>query len=158
MIYYPLFFFFTDSAMFCVSIVFTNPNLAFLFTKIFWQSWEAVDFHENIYFQKVMKYFIKGTNHSNQLMMSFVWREFSSMRWERWWKKIKECQALKLGDAPMHPKKYSRKLKRPNLGMPPCIPFSINNHQFVYLHAIFLSLHMICAMLGASHSLLFSLF
>src|SRR4051812_4158368 len=37
--------------------------------------------------------------------------------------------------------------------MPPCIPLSINNHQFVLLHTIFLSLHVSCAMLGASRSL-----
>ena len=42
-------------------------------------------------------------------------------------------------------------------GFPPCIPFSINNHQFVLLQTIFLSLHALCAMLGASCSLLFSL-
>ena len=52
---------------------------------------------------------------------------------------FKDTQASKLGDAPVH-------------------PFSTNNHHFVHLHAIFLSLHMLCAMLGASHSLLFSLF
>ena len=55
-----------------------------------------------------------------------------------------------LGMPPCTPKKYPRRLKRLSLGMPPCIPFSINNHQFVLLHAIFLSLHMLCAMLGAS--------
>ena len=33
---------------------------------------ETVDFYENHYFQYVMNYFIMGTNHSNQLMMSFV--------------------------------------------------------------------------------------
>src|SRR3954469_13312138 len=55
-----------------------------------------------------------------------------------------------LGMPPGNPKKYSRRLKRLSLGMPPCIPFSINNHQFVLLHTIFLSLHMLCAMLGAS--------
>ena len=63
-----------------------------------------------------------------------------------------------LGMTPCTAKKYSRRLKRLSLGMPPCIPFSINNHQFILLHAIFLSLHMLCAMLGASRSLLFSLF
>ena len=52
---------------------------------------------------------------------------------------FKETQASKLGDAPVH-------------------PLLINNHQFVHLHAIFLSLHMICDMLGESRSLLFSLF
>ena len=48
------------------------------------------------------------------------------------------------------PNKYSRRLKRISLGMPPCIPFSINNHLFVLLHIIFLSLHVLCAVLGAS--------
>src|SRR3954467_10768429 len=51
--------------------------------------------------------------------------------------------------------KYSRRLKRLSLGMPPCIPFFINNHQSVPRSTIFLSLHALCAMLGASCSLLF---
>ena len=55
----------------------------------------------------------------------------------------------------MHPRKYSRRLKRLSLGMPPCIPFFINNYQFVPRCTIFLSLHALCAMLGASRSLLF---
>src|SRR3954471_19714911 len=29
------------------------------------------------------------------------------------------------------PNKYSRRLKRLRLGMPPCIPFTINNYNFV---------------------------
>src|SRR3954466_15509272 len=41
------------------------------------------------------------------------------------------------------------------LGMPSCIPFFINNYQFVRRCTIFLSLHALCAMLGASCSLLF---
>src|ERR1043165_5842454 len=53
------------------------------------------------------------------------------------------------------PIKYSRRLKRLSLGMPPCIPFFINNHQFVPHCTIFLSLHALCATLGASRSLLF---
>src|SRR3954466_12240459 len=56
---------------------------------------------------------------------------------------------------PCIPKKYSRRLKRLSLGMPPCILFFINNHQFVPRCTIFLSLHALCAMLGASRSLLF---
>ena len=51
---------------------------------------------------------------------------------------------------PCTPNKYLRRLKRLILGMPPCIPFSINNNQFVLLHTIFLLLHMIYAVLGAS--------
>src|SRR3954452_15809983 len=53
------------------------------------------------------------------------------------------------------PNKYSRRLKRLSLGMPPCIPFFINNYQFVPRSTIFLSLQALCAMLGASRSLLF---
>src|SRR3954463_13006662 len=53
------------------------------------------------------------------------------------------------------PNKYSRRLKRLSLRMPPCIPFFINNYQFVPPCTIFLSLHALCAMLGASRSLLF---
>ena len=53
------------------------------------------------------------------------------------------------------PNKYSRRLKCLSLGMPPCIPFFINNYQFVPRCTIFLSLHALCAMLGASRSLLF---
>src|SRR3954468_9946130 len=53
------------------------------------------------------------------------------------------------------PNKYSRRVKRLSLGMPPCIPFFINNYQFVPRSTIFLSLHALCAILGASHSLLF---
>ena len=64
----------------------------------------------------------------------------------------------RLGIPPCTPRNIQRRLKRLFLWMPPCIPFSINNHQFVHLHAIFLSLHMICVILGASRSLLFSLF
>ena len=88
-------------------------------------------------------------------MMSFVWRAFQVCE-GRWWKKIQEGLELKLGDAPDTLKKYSRRPKRLSLGMPPCIPFFINNYQFVLLHAIFLSLHILCALLGASCCLLFS--
>src|SRR3954467_10151919 len=55
-----------------------------------------------------------------------------------------------LGMTPCTPNKYSRRLKRLSLGIPPCIPFSISNHQFVLLHTIFLSLHALCAILGVS--------
>src|ERR1041384_6457626 len=50
---------------------------------------------------------------------------------------------------------YSRRPKRLSLGMPSCIPFFINNYQFVPRSTIFLSLLALCAMLGASRSLLF---
>src|SRR4051812_35392276 len=58
-----------------------------------------------------------------------------------------------LGMPPCIPMKYSRILKHLSLGMPPIIPFSINNYQFVFRSTIFLSLHVLCAMLGASCTL-----
>ena len=73
-------------------------------------------------------------------------------------RRSRSVKSSSLGMSPCNPKKYSRRLKHLSLGMPPCIPFSINNHQFVHLHAIFLSFHMICAILGASCCLLFSFF
>ena len=56
-----------------------------------------------------------------------------------------------LGDAPGTPKKYSMRLKRLSLGMPLCIPFFINNYQYVLPSSIFLLPHMLCALLGAYH-------
>src|ERR1044072_5036557 len=64
-----------------------------------------------------------------------------------------KCSSL--GMPPCTPNKYSRRLKLLSLGIPPCIPFFINNYQFVPHCTIFLSLHVLCAMLGASRSLLF---
>src|ERR1043165_7726266 len=60
-----------------------------------------------------------------------------------------------LGMPPCTPNKYSMRLKRLSLRMPPCIPLFINNYQFVPRCTIFLSLHALCAILGAPRSLLF---
>ena len=68
-------------------------------------------------------------------------------------RRFRSVKRSSLGMPPCIPNKYSRRLKRLSLGMPPCIPFSINNHQFVFRSTIFLSLHALCAMLGASCSL-----
>src|SRR3954471_15628978 len=65
-----------------------------------------------------------------------------------------DVKCSSLGMPPCTPNKYSRRLKRLSLGMPLCIPFSINNYQFVPRYTIFLSLHVLCAMLGASRFLL----
>src|SRR4051812_47631359 len=64
-----------------------------------------------------------------------------------------KCSSL--GMPSCTPNKYSRRLKRLSLGMPPCIPFFIKNYQFVPRYTIFLSLHVLCAMLGGSRSLPF---
>src|ERR1041384_7201072 len=66
-------------------------------------------------------------------------------------RRLRSVKRSSLGMPPCTPKKYSRRLKRLSLGMPPCIPFSIDNYQFVSRFTIFLSLHALCAILGASH-------
>src|SRR3954454_16928811 len=67
-------------------------------------------------------------------------------------RRFESVKRSSLGMPPCIPNKYSRRIKRLSLGMPPCIPFSINNHQFILRPTIFLSLHALCAMLGASRS------
>src|SRR3954470_16138982 len=71
-------------------------------------------------------------------------------------RRFRSVKCSSLGMPPCTPKKYSRRLNHLSLGMPPCIPFSIKNYQFVLPSTISLSLHALCAMLGASCSLLFS--
>ena len=134
----PAGLFFPDSATFCFFSVLQTLSLLFLcknFLAILRNSsssWKSL-------FPVEKNYLFMGTNLSNQLMMSFVWREFSSMRR----KMMKEDPGVSKSQA---------------WGCTPCIPFSINNHQFILLHAIFLWIHMLCAMLGASCIYFFSLF
>src|ERR1041384_6449844 len=70
-------------------------------------------------------------------------------------RRSKSVKRSSLGMPMCTPNKYSRRLKRLSLGMPPSIPFFINNYKFGPHSTIFLSLHALCAMLGASCSLLF---
>ena len=71
-------------------------------------------------------------------------------------RRSRRAKSSSLGMPPAPSRNIQGRLKRLSLGMPPCIPFFINNHQFVLLHTIFLLPHMLCALLGASCSLLFS--
>ena len=60
---------------------------------------------------------------------------------------------------PWHPPGHSRRLKHLSLGMPKASPlFFIDNHQVVSVETTFLSLYILCAILGASFYLTFSLF
>ena len=81
-------------------------------------------------------------------MWSFVWRKFSSVGREEWCDKMKYGKKLKLGDA-LRPKKYRRGTSVKAWG---ClgIPSSSTKHQVIFLDAIFLLLHMLCVVLGAS--------
>ena len=75
----PAGLFFPDSATFCFFSVLQTLSLLFLcknFLAILRNSSPCGKY----LFPAEANYFIKGTNLSNQLMMSFVWREFSSVR------------------------------------------------------------------------------
>ena len=64
---------------------------------------------------------------------------------------MKNGQKLKLGDVPWTPQEISKRYKRQSLGMHTS---STKKHQVIFQHAIFLLLHMICVILGASLFLL----
>ena len=57
-----------------------------------------------------------------RIVMSFVWRKFSSVGREEWCNKMKNGQKLKLGDVPWTPQEISKKYKRQSLGMPKASP------------------------------------
>src|SRR3954470_22227037 len=91
-------------------------------------------------------YFNRDTNLSNHLMMSYVSKEFSSVRR----KMMKEDPGVSNAQAwgcPHAPQEIFKETQASKLGDAPCIPFSINDHMFVLLHTIFLSLHALCVML-----------
>ena len=51
---------------------------------------------------------------------------------------------------PMSPQEISKRYKRQSLGMPKASPSSSTKYQVIFLDAIFLLLHMLCVVLGAS--------
>ena len=140
----PVVLFFTGSAMFCVFIVLQILSLLFLCKNFLPILRNSISWWKYL-FPVEKNYFIMGTIHSNQLMMSFVWREFSSMRWkmmkedpgvssaQSWgWPHapqeiFKETQASKLGDAPVHPLLYQQSSSRPS----PCYIF-ITSYDMCY--------------------------
>jgi hypothetical protein len=67
------------------------------------------------------------TNVANRIVLSFVWRKFSSVGIGEWWDKMKNGQNLKLGDAHT-PQEISKRYKRQSLGMPPRHPFFIGKN------------------------------
>src|ERR1041385_5765612 len=62
-------------------LTFANLKLVFSLQKPF-SNLEKQYLFKNIFISSREKLFIKGTNLSNQLMMSYVRREFSSVRWK----------------------------------------------------------------------------
>ena len=82
-------------------------------------------------------------------MMSYVWREFSSVGWKMMKEDLGVSNAQAWGCHHAPPINLQGYSSVQAWGCPR-IPFYINNHQFILLLTIFISLHVLCAMLGAS--------
>ena len=140
----PAGLFFTDSVLFCLSFILQTLSLLFLCKNLLAILRNSRPSRISL-FPARNNYFIMGTNLANQIMMSYVWREFSSVR-GKMIKRFRSVKRSNLGMPPCTPKKYSRRLKRLSLGMPPCIPFSINiiSSSFVPLYFNHFMCYVLC--------------
>jgi hypothetical protein len=66
-------------------------------------------------------------NVANRIMLSFVWRKFSSVGIGEWWDELKNGQKLKIGDAHA-PQEIFKRYKHQSLGMPPRHHFFIGKN------------------------------
>ena len=82
-----------------------------------------------------------------KIVWSFVWRKFSSVGREEWCNEMKYGQKLKLGDAHVNPINI-QEVQASKLGE--ASPSSLTKYQVIFQCAIFLLLHMLCVILGAS--------
>ena len=140
----PAVLFFTDSVLFCLSFILQTLSLLFLCKNLLEILRNSRPSRISL-FPARNTYFIMGTNLANQIMMSYVWREFSSVR-GKMIKRFRSVKRSSFGMPPCTPKKYSRRLKRLSLGMPPCIPFSINiiSSSFVPLYFNHFMCYVLC--------------
>jgi hypothetical protein len=99
--------------------------------------------------QKGLIHYYPYTNVANRIVLSFVWRKFSSVGIGEWWDEMKNGQKLKLGDSHT-PQEISKRYKLQSLGMPPRHPFFIGKNQVTFQYTIFLLLHALCIFLRAS--------
>jgi hypothetical protein len=70
---------------------------------------------------KGLIYYHAYANIANRIVLSFVWRMFSSVGIGEWWDEMKNGQKLKLGDAHA-PQEISKRYNCQSLGMPPRHP------------------------------------
>ena len=84
-----------------------------------------------------------------RIVMSFVWRKFSSVGRQGWYDDMKYGQKFKLGDAHVTPRNI-QEVQASKLGDARASPFSSSKYQVNFQCAIFLLLHMLCVILGAS--------
>ena len=83
------------------------------------------------------------------MCLSFIWSEFSSVGREEWCDKMKNGQKLKLGDAHVTPRNI-QEVQASKLGDAHPSPLHQQKYQVIFQCAIFLLLHILCVILGAS--------
>ena len=102
-------------------------------------------------------YYFDCTNIANENCVKFCMKEVFKCRERRmiWWDEVwTKAQAW---GYPCHLRKYSRGTSVKAWGCPEASPFSSSKYQVIFQCNIFLLLHMICVILGAS-SFLFLVF
>ena len=114
--------FFPDSALFCASSILQILRMLFP-CNFFCQSWETVALVENLCFQQRLS----GINLFEVLttLISLWWVSYEGsfqVCEGRWWKKIQECQELKLGDTPDIPQEIFKETQASKLGDAPMHP------------------------------------
>ena len=98
------------------------------------------------------------TNVANENCVKFCMKEVFKCRERRmmWWDEVwTKDQAW---GCPCHPKKYPRGTSIKAWGCPEASPSSSTKYQVIFQCAIFLLLHILCAVLGASFVFVFSFF
>jgi hypothetical protein len=111
--------------------------------------------------QKRLIHYYVYANVANRIVLSFIWRKFSSVGIGEWWDEIKNGQKLKLGDAHATPRN-TQEVQALKLGDAPEAPLlrrqksGHGKNQVTFQHTIFLLLHALCIFLGASVVFAFS--
>ena len=102
-------------------------------------------------------YYFEYTNAANENCVKFCIRKFWSVGREEWCNEMKYGQKLKLGDDHVTPRNI-QEVQASKLGDARASPSSSTKYQVIFQCAIFLLLHILCAVLGASFVFVFSLF
>ena len=147
--------FFIDSAMFCVFIVLQILSLLFICKNLL-----AIMRNSSYSWKSLFPVGNKLLRVLNTLI-SLLWDSYEGSFQVcdgRWWKKIHECQALKLGDAPMNPHEIFKETQASKLGDAPVHPLLYQQSSVRPSPCYIFITSYVSAMLGASLYLLLSLF
>ena len=99
-------------------------------------------------------FYLMSTDPSNQFMRSFVWREFLSFEWHG---DVRMEKSSSLGILPWNPPGIFKKIQAYKLGDAQGISTLHQQPSGRFVETTFLSLYILCAILGASFYFAFSL-